>query len=162
MSNILIPFTKSTKLTDYLPVPRQLLNLELPSTAVLLYALLLDRATLSQKNKMCSSNGEIYVIFTVEHLADKLHLCPASIKNNLRILSNAGLIRRERPVKNGVNNIYLYIPFVSNVTVGQGESNSLDGENTSSRTGKIIDNNNRNNQRNKIDNYYNYNAGDSL
>ena len=40
-----------TKLPAYLPYPRFLLKMEISQTAKLLYALLLDRSTLSQKNK---------------------------------------------------------------------------------------------------------------
>ena len=39
-----------TRLPPYLPYPRFLLQAELTQTAKLLYALLLDRATLSQAN----------------------------------------------------------------------------------------------------------------
>ena len=40
-----------TPLPIYLPYPRFLLKMEISQTAKLLYSLLLDRSTLSQKNK---------------------------------------------------------------------------------------------------------------
>lgn len=46
----LVRYTREGGLTNYLPLPRPLLELDLSGTALLLYALLLDRATLSQKN----------------------------------------------------------------------------------------------------------------
>lgn len=45
-------FSVDSSLTGYLPVPRELLNLDLPSTAILPYAVLLDRATLSRRTVM--------------------------------------------------------------------------------------------------------------
>ena len=45
-------FCVDTGLTGYLAMPRELLNLDLPSTAILLYAVLLDRATLSRRTVM--------------------------------------------------------------------------------------------------------------
>ena len=45
----LCPFCLDSALTGYLPLPRELLRMEKPAAALLLYAVLLDRATLSQK-----------------------------------------------------------------------------------------------------------------
>lgn len=36
------PFTLRTSLTGYMPIPRELLEMDIPSTAILLYAILLD------------------------------------------------------------------------------------------------------------------------
>ena len=41
----IIPFTLEAGLTGYMPLPRELLDMDLPSTAVLIYGALLDRAT---------------------------------------------------------------------------------------------------------------------
>ena len=46
----------------YLPYPRFLLKMEISQTAKLLYSLLLDRSTLSQKNKWLDDEGRIYGI----------------------------------------------------------------------------------------------------
>lgn len=46
-STTLQPFYQHIKLTDYFPLPRGVLELNLPSTALLVYSVLLDRATLS-------------------------------------------------------------------------------------------------------------------
>ena len=50
-------------LPQYLPYARFLLNTDLSHTAKLLYTLLLDRATLSQKNNWVDEQGRIYVIY---------------------------------------------------------------------------------------------------
>ena len=46
-----------TRLPAYLPYPRFLLKMEISQTAKLLYSLLLDRSTLSQKNKWQDDEG---------------------------------------------------------------------------------------------------------
>ena len=48
-----------TRLPPYLPYPRFLLQADLTQTAKLLYALLLDRATLSQANGWLDESGRI-------------------------------------------------------------------------------------------------------
>ena len=52
----------TTPLPQYLPYARFLLDTDLSHTAKLLYTLLLDRATLSQKNNWVDECGFIYVI----------------------------------------------------------------------------------------------------
>ena len=53
--------TQETKLPPYLPYPRFLLKMELTQTAKLLYALLLDRSTLSQKNGWQDEQGRVSI-----------------------------------------------------------------------------------------------------
>lgn len=78
------PFCRDTALTGYLPLPRAILDRPLSATAMLLYGVLLDRGTLSQKNGYTSPGGQVYVIYTVEHLAQTLHRGTASVKVCLR------------------------------------------------------------------------------
>ena len=54
-----------TRLPPYLPYPRFLLQADLTQTAKLLYALLLDRATLSQANGWLDEGGRIYLVFPI-------------------------------------------------------------------------------------------------
>ena len=55
-------------LPQYLPYARFLLDTDLSHTAKLLYTLLLDRATLSQKNNWIDAQGCIYVLYPGLHL----------------------------------------------------------------------------------------------
>ena len=55
--------TVTTPLPQYLPYARFLLDTDLSHTAKLLYTLLLDRVTLSQKNNWMDERGFVYVIF---------------------------------------------------------------------------------------------------
>ena len=52
-----------TTLPAYLPYPRFLLKMEISQTAKLLYALLLDRSTLSQKNGWQDGEGRIFIVY---------------------------------------------------------------------------------------------------
>ena len=61
-----------TRLPAYLPYPRFLLKMEISQTAKLLYALLLDRSTLSQKNKWQDGEGRIYIIYPIAEIAEIL------------------------------------------------------------------------------------------
>ena len=66
-------------LPQYLPYARFLLNTDLSNTAKLLYTLLLDRATLSQKNNWVDEQGRIYVIYPLSNLAKDLGCCVSSV-----------------------------------------------------------------------------------
>jgi len=66
----LLPYTLDTELTGYMPIPRELLEMDLPSTAVLIYGALLDRGTLSRKNAYTDGDGWVYVFYPVERQTD--------------------------------------------------------------------------------------------
>lgn len=151
------PFSLDTFLTGYMPVPRELLNMNLPSTAILLYAVLLDRATLSRKNHYADSGGWVYAIYPIERLADTFHISDTSVKKNLRILEERGLIRRVRENGNRVNHIYLRLP------TGSFTETFLppDGKKSSCNTGRKVPPNNITEQHNKND-YYQHGEDESL
>ena len=80
----------------YLPYPRFLLKMEISQTAKLLYSLLLDRSTLSQKNKWQDDEGRIYIIYPIAEIAEILDKGSTTIKGALNELDTAGLLERER------------------------------------------------------------------
>ena len=71
------PFRPKTRLTGYYPVPREMLQMKLSSPAILLYAVLLDKMTLSQKNGYVDEEGRVYVIYPIEKLAQTLSISPS-------------------------------------------------------------------------------------
>ena len=85
-----------TPLPIYLPYPRFLLKMEISQTAKLLYSLLLDRSTLSQKNKWQDDEGRIYIIYPIAEIAEILDKGSTTIKGALNELDMAGLLERER------------------------------------------------------------------
>ena len=102
--------TVTTPLPQYLPYARFLLDADLSHTAKLLYTLLLDRATLSQKNNWMDECGFVYVIFPLSSLSDALRCSTMSIKRALRSLEDADLIERRRGHIAVPNNIFVKVP----------------------------------------------------
>ena len=81
---------------QYLPYARFLLNTDLSHTAKLLYTLLLDRATLSQKNNWVDEQGRIYVIYPLSNLAKDLGCCVSSVTRSFAELEKAELAEQVR------------------------------------------------------------------
>lgn len=104
--------TVTTPLPQYLPYARFLLDTDLNHTAKLLYTLLLDRATLSQKNNWMDERGFVYVIFPLSSLSDALRCSTMSIKRALRSLEDADLIERRRGRITVPNSIFVKVPTV--------------------------------------------------
>ena len=78
-------------------------------TAEIIYALLLDRAQLSKKNRWIDGDGRIYIQFSNASLAKAIHKSETPVRNALRELEKAGLI--EKKSKSGsANIIYLKLP----------------------------------------------------
>ena len=103
--------TVTTPLPQYLPYARFLLDADLSHTAKLLYTLLLDRATLSQKNNWMDECGFVYVIFPLSSLSDALRCSTMSIKRALRSLEDADLIERRRSRIAVPNSIFVKVPI---------------------------------------------------
>ena len=112
-----------TRLPPYLPYPRFLLQADLTQTAKLLYALLLDRATLSQTNGWLDEGGRIYLVFPIEKIAAALDRSPMTVKNALSELENAGLIERRRSGFSKPNRIYVKLPSDGQKTFQEADRN---------------------------------------
>ena len=105
-----IYFKLNTALPPFIPLPRFMLAGEYSINAKLLYGLLLNRTTLSQKSGWVSEDGNVYVIYTIRQMADDLDRSERTVKTALRELENAGLITRVRQGWNQANRIFLQIP----------------------------------------------------
>ena len=112
MNSISDHLTVTTPLPRYLPYARFLLDTDLSHTAKLLYTLLLDRATLSQKNNWMDECGFVYVIFPLSALSKALRCSTMSIKRALRSLEDADLIERRRGRITVPNSIFVKVPTV--------------------------------------------------
>ena len=89
-----------TRLPPYLPYPRFLLQADLTQTAKLLYALLLDRATLSQANGWLDEGGRIYLVFPIEKIAAVLNDLSGSFEGRnayITHLCRSFLCRKDEP-----------------------------------------------------------------
>lgn len=103
-------FALSTPLPAFLPLPRFLLPLPLSLNAKLVYALLLERTTLSQQNGWVDDDGRVFIIYPIQRIAQDLGRSERTICTALRELDRAGLLRRVRKANNQPNRIYLLMP----------------------------------------------------
>ncbi len=100
----------TTELPPYFFFPWFLMNMDLSLTAKLTYALLLDRARLSQLNGWTDKAGRIYIIFPIEKIAQMLKKSCTTAKSALTELETAGLIERKRQQFSKPNHIYVKLP----------------------------------------------------
>ena len=105
--------TVTTPLPQYLPYARFLLDTDLSHTAKLLYTLLLDRATLSQKNNWIDAQGRIYVLYPLSSLAKDLGCSISSITRAFAELENAQLVERVRSGFSKPSRILLMVPYTT-------------------------------------------------
>ena len=97
---IFCKFTTDSPAASYVPLPRFLLQdetlCEISNDAKVLYALLLDRASISRKNSYVEPDGTIRLYFTVEQAQAKLHRSRQSATQIFRELEYSGLIVRRK------------------------------------------------------------------
>ena len=93
----------------YLFFPWFLLE-DLTLSAKLTYALLLDRAQLSQLNGWTDEAGRVYIIFPVERIAKILGKSMITAKNVLAELEAMGLIERRQQQFSKPTHIYVKLP----------------------------------------------------
>lgn len=106
-----ILLTKDTKINSYLRMPRFLISMKLSNEAKVLYALLLDRASISIKNGFFDQpSGAVRVYFTLEEAKDKLHKSRQVTTRIFRELEMSGLIVRKRQGQGRPSLITLKVP----------------------------------------------------
>ena len=115
--------TADTILPRFLPYPYFLLKMDLSHTARLLYGLLLDRSTLSQKNGWQDSEGRTYIVYPVSEIAETLDKGRTAIKSALNELDAAGLLVRERRGFSAPNRLYVKVPEVVKVSLDMTQRN---------------------------------------
>lgn len=85
---------------SYIPLPRFLLQDEqlrdISNDAKVLYALLLDRASVSRQNGYVEPDGTIRLYFTLEQAQKKLHRSRQCATRIFRELEYSGLINRKK------------------------------------------------------------------
>ena len=102
--------TKDTKINSYLRMPRFVISMKLTNEAKVLYALLLDRASISIKNGFFEPSGTVRVYFTLEEAKDKLHKSRQVTTRIFRELEMSGLIVRKRQGQGRPSLITLKVP----------------------------------------------------
>ena len=92
-------FTIASLSVSYMPFPRFLMGdcfAELTNDAKVLYALMLDRASISKVNGYIEKDGTIRLYFTVEQAQKKLHRSRQSVTRMFQQLESSGLICRRK------------------------------------------------------------------
>lgn len=79
----------------------------LNSDSKILYAFLLDRLSLSQKNHWFDKEGRVYLIFTREEVQNKLCLCEKTVTKAFKQLAEVNLIAEKRQGLGKPNLIYV-------------------------------------------------------
>lgn len=87
---------KNTKLPSYVPLPSSMIGTGISSSAMILYAELLNRASLSQKNDMTDEFGNVYVIYPIDQLSKRLNLSETQIKGKFGKIINGGKLDEEK------------------------------------------------------------------
>lgn len=163
---------RGTPLPRYFPLPQFLLDVDISSTSKILFALLLNRANLSQKNVWEEDDGHVYFVYTIEDLAADMNKGLTTIKNSLNELSRNGLLERVRADFGRANRLYIKIPvdvdMVSKPPVIEPEKQQTVGHKSASNKARYPSTNNNiktlnyNNQRDERFLDYSFKEGESL
>ena len=93
-------FTVKSPAASYIPLPRFLLQDEqlrdISNDAKVLYAIMLDRASVSRQNGYVEPDGTIRLYFTLEQAQKKLHRSRQCATRIFRELEYSGLINRKK------------------------------------------------------------------
>ena len=103
---------KETLNNKYYQIPQELFvnrlyKEKLNSDSKILYAFLLDRLSLSQKNHWFDKEGRVYLIFTSEEVQNKLCLSEKTVTKAFKQLTDVNLIAEKRQGLGKPNLIYV-------------------------------------------------------
>lgn len=141
-----IPYKSNETLEHkYYQIPQELFVNEkyknkLNSDSKILYAFLLDRLSLSQKNHWIDEDNNVYLIFTRDEVQEKLNLSDKTVTKSFKTLIEVNLVQEKRQGLGKPNLIYVgkinhsdskNLRFLNrkNYDSGIGESTTLDSEN---------------------------------
>lgn len=108
-----IPYKSNETLEHkYYQIPQELFVNEkyknkLNSDSKILYAFLLDRLSLSQKNHWIDEDNNVYLIFTREEVQEKLNLSDKTVTKSFKILMEVNLVQEKRQGLGKPNLIYV-------------------------------------------------------
>lgn len=157
--------TSSTRLFGYMAFPRFLLYSGLSETAMLAYALLLDRARLSMTNpQWIDEEGHVFLRYPIRELAAALRRSEMTVKTALAALEQQGLILRQHLGIGIPNRIYVLLPEERNLSAPGKENCPPWGQKTVSAEDRKLSGNktNRVKQYNKFTRDYDCEEFESL
>ncbi len=104
-------YSDSKRKFNFIKLPSVLFTNEqfsgLTNDMKLLYALMLDRVSLSVKNGWVDSKGRVYISFPLAEIEEKLHVASQKASRLLKALEKAGLIERVRQGLGKPDRIYV-------------------------------------------------------
>ena len=106
---------------------------KLNSDSKILYAFLLDRLSLSQKNHWIDEDNNVYLIFIREKVQEKLKLSDKTVTKSFKILIEVNLVQEKRQGLGKPNLIYVG-------KINHSDSENLRGINTNNIKTNIINN----------------------
>ena len=108
-----IPYKSNETLENkYYQIPQELFVNEkyknkLNSDSKILYAFLLDRLSLSQKNHWIDEDNNVYLIFTRDEVQEKLNLSDKTVTKSFKTLIEVNLVQEKRQGLGKPNLIYV-------------------------------------------------------
>lgn len=154
----------NSKIVGFIPLPSYLIKCGLNSTTILIYGMLISRATLSQKNGWIDEEGRVYIRYSNQQLANDTGKSLSTVKNSLKELSEQGFIVRKR-IDVRAKLIYVLVPEESlganNLACNGTRNKPAEGQKAGSSKGKKVATNyiSKTNYRTKE---YNYQEGESF
>ena len=140
---VFIPYKlEEVAVHSYYQVPKELFanplyKENLSSDSKLLYSLLLNRLTLSMKNRWIDEDGNIYLIFPRKEAEEKLNLSKNTITKAFKELATTNLISEKRLGRAKSNVIYVgkinHISLLGDDESTENTNNSLNPKNWESR-----------------------------
>ena len=121
-------FRRKTKIKKYVQMPLSVLLGNYSSNAKVIYALILHRAMLSQKNGW-EENGNVFVIYPIKQLAKDICKSERSVKTVLKELEEVDLIKRSNQGACKPNHIFVFVPDDGQNDDGEGvDSDPMEGQ----------------------------------
>lgn len=119
---------RESKRPIYAPFPVFLMDYDLSMTARVLYALMFNRAMLSQINNWVDDLGRVFIVFTEAEMCEALQKGLSTVKKALADLEHFDLLTRERGGFGKANRIYLRtaIPIGEKTTAIEPETRPSD------------------------------------
>lgn len=119
--------TVNSPATSYIPLPRFLVQdkafQDLSNDSKVLYAMLLDRASISKQNGYLEPDGTIRLYFTLEDAQKKLHRSRQCATRIFRELEYSGLINRKKQGLGKPAVITLNYPTSAKLITKEGDKN---------------------------------------
>ena len=147
--------SSNSRIPEYMSFPKFLLEMtSLSETAIIIYAVLLDRARLSQKKTGWADEcGHVFIYYPIKDLAATVHKSDMTVKSALLALEKEQLIHRQRTGLGKANRIYVKLPFPEerNLSVREKENCPSDGKNSVCQTDrKLSTSNNEKSNNNRV------------